>query len=89
MAAPHDGHPLLESGIFRIFYRVYTITKVDGKPVDVYETPLGVRKMAFDTVNGLQINGHRIYLDGYARAPRWNGPLRHARRLVERNTTSS
>ncbi|MGH8047446.1 MAG: sugar-binding domain-containing protein [Chthoniobacterales bacterium] len=65
MTAPMTGIHFW-SPDFPYLYRVYTITKVDGKVADVYQTPLGVRKMAFDTANGLQINGRRLYLNGYA-----------------------
>ncbi|MGH6645245.1 MAG: glycoside hydrolase family 2 protein, partial [Bradyrhizobium sp.] len=51
-------------------YRVYTITKIGGAVVDVYETPLGVRKLGFASNFGLQVNGRPLYLNGYApRAP--------------------
>ncbi|MGH8046609.1 MAG: sugar-binding domain-containing protein, partial [Chthoniobacterales bacterium] len=47
-------------------YQVYTIVKVGGVAVDVYKTPLGIRKFIFNSTYGLQVNGHPIYLDGYA-----------------------
>ncbi len=47
-------------------YRVFTALTVDGKMTDVYENPLGVRKFTFSAKEGLKINGHPIYLKGYA-----------------------
>ena len=47
-------------------YQVYTILSVGGQVVDVYKTPLGVRKYKFGSTIGLELNGHPIYLNGYA-----------------------
>jgi beta-galactosidase len=47
-------------------YTVYTILKVGGTVVDVYQTPLGVRKVIFNRLFGMQINGYPLYLNGYA-----------------------
>ncbi len=47
-------------------YHVYTILKVGGQVVDVCKTPLGVRKWKFGSTIGLELNGHPIYLNGYA-----------------------
>lgn len=47
-------------------YRVYTALSVDGKVVDVVRNPLGVRTLSFSAAEGLKINGHPIYLKGYA-----------------------
>lgn len=47
-------------------YTVYTQLETDGKIVDVYKNPLGVRKVEFNGAQGLTINGRFLYLDGYA-----------------------
>jgi len=65
-------------------YKVYTQLISDGKVLDVYETPLGVRKVDFNVATGLTINGNFLYLKGYAprttmewvavgQAPNWMG----------------
>ena len=51
---------------FPYLYKVYTSLKVSGTTVDVDETPLGVRKVIFSAADGLRINGHPIFLKGYA-----------------------
>lgn len=47
-------------------YQVYTVVKVGGTVVDVNKTPLGVHKWKFGSTIGLELNGHPIYLNGYA-----------------------
>ncbi len=47
-------------------YQVYTILKVGGTVVDVNKIPLGVHKWKFGSTIGLELNGHPIYLNGYA-----------------------
>ena len=47
-------------------YKAYTILSVDGRPVDVLGTPIGIRQFTFSSEHGLEINGHPIYLKGYA-----------------------
>jgi beta-galactosidase len=47
-------------------YTVYTIVSVSGSVRDVYTTPLGVRKYVFAPGFGLEVNGHPLYLNGYA-----------------------
>ena len=47
-------------------YQVYTALTIGGVTVDVAKTPLGVRKYSFSPTYGLQVNGHPIYLNGYA-----------------------
>ena len=65
-------------------YKVYTQLINKGKVLDVYETPLGVRKVEFNVATGLTINGNFLYLKGYAprttmewvavgQAPNWLG----------------
>ena len=51
---------------FAYLYKVYTTLKINGNPVDVYQTPLGVRSITFSRTEGLHINGRRIFLKGYA-----------------------
>ncbi len=47
-------------------YRFFTSLTVNGQVVDVVENPLGVRKLTFSGTDGLKINGHPIYLKGFA-----------------------
>jgi beta-galactosidase len=47
-------------------YRVDTVVSTNGKPVDVLSTPIGIRLFTFSAEHGLQINGHPLYLKGYA-----------------------
>ena len=47
-------------------YKVYSILKVSGTVVDVQKIDFGFRKVTFGRTFGLQINGHPIYLNGYA-----------------------
>ena len=47
-------------------YKVYTALKINGNTVDVYQTPLGVRKVTFSATGGLKINGRPVFLKGYA-----------------------
>jgi len=62
------------SPAYPYLYQVYTILKVGGVAVDVTKTPLGVRKVIFNRIFGMQINGYPLYLNGLCpRAPRWNG----------------
>ena len=47
-------------------YKVFTIVSINGKPVDVLATSIGIRQFTFSTEHGLEVNGHPIYLKGYA-----------------------
>jgi len=47
-------------------YKAYTILSVDDKPVDVLATNIGVRQFTFSPEHGLEVNGHPLYLKGYA-----------------------
>ncbi len=69
-------------------YQVHTILKVGGQVVDVYKTPLGVRKFKFGSTIGLELNGHPIYLTATRRAPRWSGRTWASRRIGWWSTTS-
>jgi hypothetical protein len=60
-----DKYPSLEPR-FPYLYKVYTILSVDDKPVDVLATNIGVRQFTFSPEHGLEINGHPLYLKGYA-----------------------
>jgi beta-galactosidase len=45
------------------YVAVTTVTQ-DGKVVDTYETPFGIRSLRFDPDNGLLVNGERIQIQG-------------------------
>jgi beta-galactosidase len=45
-------------------YVAVTTVHRDGKPVDVYETPFGVRTLGFDPNAGLFVNGEHVKLNG-------------------------
>jgi len=45
-------------------YKVETIVKVDGKVTDIYETPTGLREIAFDANKGFLLNGQQLKLKG-------------------------
>jgi beta-galactosidase len=45
-------------------YVAVTYIYADGKPVDHYETRFGIRSLEFDPVEGLFVNGERIYIKG-------------------------
>lgn len=45
-------------------YLMVTTLKQNGKPVDRYETPFGIRMVQFDPDSGVFINGERIYIKG-------------------------
>ncbi len=47
-------------------YKVYTVLSVGGTVLDVCQTPLGVRKFSFGASFGLEVNGHPLFLKGYA-----------------------
>jgi beta-galactosidase len=47
-------------------YQVFTSLKINGTIVDLYQTPMGVRSVTFTGTDGLHINGHRVFLKGYA-----------------------
>ena len=51
---------------FPYLYKVYSIVSINGKAVDVLATPIGIRLFTFNTACGLQVDGHPIYLKGYA-----------------------
>jgi len=45
-------------------YVVVTTVEQNGKAVDVYETPFGIRTLRFDPEQGLLVNGERIQIKG-------------------------
>ena len=45
-------------------YVLATTIEQNGKPVDHYETPFGVRTIEFTGTNGFLLNGQRVPLDG-------------------------
>ena len=45
------------------YLAVTTVTR-QGRPVDVYETPFGIRELRFDPNNGLMVNGARVQIQG-------------------------
>ncbi|MDF2540557.1 MAG: outer rane adhesin like protein [Herbinix sp.] len=45
-------------------YRVYSIVKVDGKTVDVFESPLGIRTITWDS-DYAYINGQKHLINGF------------------------
>jgi beta-galactosidase len=45
-------------------YVVVTSIGSDGKPVDSYETPFGIRKIEFTVTNGFLLNGKRVPING-------------------------
>lgn len=47
-------------------YQVYTIIRNGSTVTDVYRTTIGIRKFTFSRTFGLQVNGHPLYLNGYA-----------------------
>lgn len=45
-------------------YTARSIVKVDGKPVDNYETAFGIRFLKFDAEKGFFLNGQNLHLKG-------------------------
>jgi beta-galactosidase len=45
-------------------YRVVTTVESNGREVDHYETPFGIRTMRFDANDGFLLNGRRVELKG-------------------------
>jgi beta-galactosidase len=45
-------------------YVAITTVSVDGKPVDRYETPFGIRSFRFDAAEGFFLNGKHVPLNG-------------------------
>ncbi len=51
---------------FPYLYQVYTVLTLNGQTVDVDQVTTGFRTYVFNPSFGLEINGHPIYLSGYA-----------------------
>lgn len=66
-------------------YTARTIVSRDGKIVDVYDTPFGIRTAQFDAKQGFLLNGKHLYLKGVC-LHHDMGPLGAAihRRAIER-----
>lgn len=47
-----------------VLYRVVVEVRRNGKVVDVYETPFGIREIKFDAQQGFLLNGNHVYLKG-------------------------
>jgi beta-galactosidase len=45
-------------------YIVVTSIQQDGKVLDQYETPFGIRKIEFTAINGFLLNGQRLQING-------------------------
>jgi len=45
-------------------YCVETDVIVDGKCVDTYDTPIGIRTIEFDADNGFYLNGKHVFING-------------------------
>lgn len=50
-------------------YKVHSILKVDGKILDTYETPLGIRSFEFNKDTGFHNNGEYAKLHGWGQKP--------------------
>jgi len=59
---PQLWQPLPEQHPSR--YIAITNVLLDGKVVDTYETPFGIRDVRFDPTKGVLINGERVFLKG-------------------------
>jgi beta-galactosidase len=58
------GRPRLWSLEERNLYRLRTEVQVDGRAVDRYETPFGIRSVRFDAARGFLLNGAPVKLRG-------------------------
>jgi beta-galactosidase len=45
-------------------YKLITLVSIEGKPVDRYETPFGIRTIRFDPDKGFFLNGKHVELKG-------------------------
>jgi beta-galactosidase len=71
---PHSKNEFTETGTLanpklwspespHLYLAVTTVSQ-DGKPVDVYETPFGIRTITFTAADGFHLNGKRVQLKG-------------------------
>ncbi len=58
------SRPALWSLEERSIYKLVTEVQVDGKAVDRYETPFGIRSIQFDAKQGFLLNGAAVKLKG-------------------------
>ena len=58
------GHPALWSLEERNLYKLLTEVQVDGRTVDRYGTPFGIRSVQFDAARGFLLNGAPVKLKG-------------------------
>jgi beta-galactosidase len=56
--------PRLWSPEAPLLYRVHSLVKSDGVLVDEYDTPLGVRSIAYDVARGFLLNGQSLKMRG-------------------------
>ena len=45
-------------------YLARVIVRLDGKPVDIYDTPFGIRTLVFTPRDGFKLNGKRVPIQG-------------------------
>ncbi len=45
-------------------YKVVSTIEKEGKPVDIYETPIGIRTVVFDAKEGFSLNGQHRFIKG-------------------------
>ncbi|MEI7909263.1 MAG: beta-galactosidase GalB [Verrucomicrobiota bacterium] len=45
-------------------YLARTVVSIDGKPVDVFDTPFGIRSLEFTPRDGFKLNGKRVQIHG-------------------------
>jgi beta-galactosidase len=57
-------HPDLWSTDNPVLYKVTSLVQQDGKTVDQYETPLGIRYFRFDSQEGFFLNGKHLKIKG-------------------------
>ena len=58
------SNPHLWSTTDPYLYKVKTTVSVDGKVMDIYETPTGIRQIEFDADRGFLLNGEVLKLKG-------------------------
>lgn len=63
-SATRVSKPALWSPSSPDLYMAVTEVEQNGKVVDTYETPFGIRTMKFDPDQGLLINGNHVYVKG-------------------------
>jgi beta-galactosidase len=61
---PEIGHPRLWSPESPYLYKLVSHVSVNGKPVDRFETPFGIRTVKFTADQGFFLNGKHYYFVG-------------------------